>query len=126
LAAVGAGGQVQYFTNGFDTRTKGLDLVGTRSFDLFGGRLSSQVAYNYNITSVPTHDPLVIDRHRIVNIKHYAPNSRVNLNLDYRMDPFEAAVHKNYYGTYRDHYYHPSQLFSAMFTTHLDLVYEAI
>src|SRR5204863_1359191 len=99
LAAVGAGGQVQYFTNGFDTRTKGLDLVGTRSFDLFGGRLSSQVAYNYNITSVPTYDPLVIDIHRIVNIKHYAPNSRVNLNLDYRMGTFEAVVHENYYGT---------------------------
>ena len=126
LAAVGAGGQVQYFTNGFDTRTKGLDLVGTRSFDLFGGRLSSQVAYNYNITSVPTYDPLVIDNHRIVNIKHYAPNSRVNLNLDYRMGPFEAAVHENYYGTYRDDYDYPGQLFSAKFTTDLDLAYEAM
>jgi hypothetical protein len=27
LAYVGAGGTVQYFTNGFDTKTKGTDLV---------------------------------------------------------------------------------------------------
>src|SRR5207244_11175394 len=81
---------------------------------------------NYNITSVPTYDPLVIDNHRIVNIKHYAPNSRVNLNLDYRMGPFDAAVHENYYGTYRDDYDYPGQLSSAKFTTDLALAYEAM
>jgi len=127
LATVGAGGVVQYFTNGFDTRTTGLDVVGSRVFYLGSyGQLSTQLAYNYNTTSVPTYNKSVIDQARIVNIKHYAPNSRVNLNLDYRIGPFEALVHENYYGTYRDEYDYSGQLFSAKFITDLDLAYEAM
>jgi iron complex outermembrane recepter protein len=127
LAPVGAGGVVQYYTNGFDTRTKGLDVVGSRVFYFGGyGQLSTQVAYNYNLTSVPSYDPTVINQTRITDIKHYAPNSRVNLNLDYRKGPFEAVVHENYYGTYRDEFDYPGQLFSAKYTTDLDLAYEAM
>ena len=127
LATVGVGGQVQYFGNGFDTKTTGVDLVGSRVFYLGGfGQLSTQVAYNYNTTNVPSYNPGFIDKARIVNIKHYAPNSRVNLNLDWRMGPFEALLHENYYGTYRDEYDYPGQLFSAKFTTDLDLAYQAM
>jgi iron complex outermembrane recepter protein len=124
LGPVGAGGEVQYYTNGFDTRTKGLDLVATHTFDILSGHLSTQMAYNYNMTSVPTYDPTVINQTRITDIKHYAPNSRVNLNLDYRTGPFEALLHENYYGTFRDDYDYPGQLFSAKFTTDLDLAYQ--
>jgi len=42
------------------------------------------------------------------------------------MGPFEALVHENYYGTYRDEYDYPGQLFSAKFTTDLELAYEAM
>lgn len=125
LSYVGAGGTVQYFTNAFDTVTKGLDVVGSRQF-LFGslGQLSTTVAWNYNSTRVPTYDPKIIDQARIVNVKHYAPNNRVNLNIDYRIGPFEANLHENYYGTFRDEYDYPGQLFGAKFTTDLDLAYD--
>jgi iron complex outermembrane recepter protein len=126
LAPVGAGGVVQYFTNAFDTRTKGLDVVGSRVFSIGNGRLSTTLAYNYNTTSVPTYDPKIINNAFIVNVKHYAPNHRANLTLDYRVGPFEAVVHENYYGTFRDEYDYPGQLFSANFTTDLDLAYEAM
>jgi iron complex outermembrane receptor protein len=126
LATVGAGGVVQYFTNAFDTRTKGLDVVGSRVFSIGNGRLSTTLAYNYNTTSVPTYNSKIINNAFIVNVKHYAPNHRVNLNLDYRMGPFEAVVHENYYGTYQDEYDYPGQLFSAKFTTDLDLAYEGM
>ena len=92
LAPVGAGGIVQYFTNGFDTRTKGVDLVATHAFQIANGRLSTQLAYNYNSSSVPTYDVTVICGGQpgpknsiclpghtpaaIVNIQHYAPNHR--------------------------------------------------
>jgi iron complex outermembrane receptor protein len=124
LAYVGAGGTVQYFTNGFDTRTKGVDLVGTRVFLIASSRLSTTLAYNYNTTTVPTYDPKIIDQARIVNIKHYAPNHRANLTLDYNIARFTATMHENYYGTYRDEYDYPGQLFSAKWTTDLDLAYE--
>ena len=42
------------------------------------------------------------------------------------MGPFEALVHENYYGVYRDEYDYPGQLFSAKYITDLDLAYEAM
>jgi iron complex outermembrane receptor protein len=126
LAYVGAGGVVQYFTNGFNTYTHGWDIVGTHVFEFGSSRLSAQVAYNHNMTSVPSYNKNVIDQARIVNIEHYAPNDRVNLSLDYRVGPFEAVVHENYYGKFQDEYDYPGQVFSAKSTTDLDLAYEVM
>ena len=124
LAYVGAGGTVQYFTNGFDTKTQGVDLVTSYAWHLGDGRLDATLAYNYNKTTVPKHDPNVINDTRIIDIEHYAPNDRVNLNLNYTVGKFRAAVHENYYGSYRDENDYPGQLFSARFTTDLDLSYQ--
>jgi iron complex outermembrane receptor protein len=130
LAYVGPGGTVQYFTNGFSTKTKGLDLVATYLFrfgDLFNlgeSRLATTLAYNYNKTDVPNYDPTVISRARIIDIQHYAPNHRANLNLEYHLGPFAALLHENYYGTFRDENDYPGQLFSKKWTTDLDLGYE--
>jgi iron complex outermembrane recepter protein len=121
LAYIGAGGTVQYFTNGFNTKTKGADVVATYRFNLGPGRLSSTVAYNYNKTDVTKFDPTVISPARIVDIQHYAPNNRVNLTADYQWGPLAVALHENYYGTFRDENDYPGQLFSAKFTTDLDV-----
>jgi len=130
LAYVGAGGTVQYFTNGFNTRTKGVDLVGTYQMHLPVGRVSGTLAYNYNSTSVPNYDPNVIGTpdktgvvSRIVDIQHYAPNHRANLTLDYQLDKFGVALHENYYGTWRDENDYPGQIFGDSWTTDLDLSY---
>jgi iron complex outermembrane receptor protein len=123
LAYVGEGGTVQYFTNGFNTKTKGVDLVGTYRFNLGPGRLATTLAYNYNKTDVTKFDPTVISAARIIDVQHYAPNHRANLNLDYQFGPFAAVLHQNYYGTFRDENDYPGQLFSSKWTTDLDLAY---
>src|SRR6267154_566387 len=92
LAYVGAGGTVQYFTNGFNTKTKGVDLVATYLFQVGAGNLATTLAYNYNKTDVTAFDPTVISQSRIIDIQHYAPNSRVNLNLDYHLNKFIASL----------------------------------
>jgi iron complex outermembrane recepter protein len=124
LAYVGAGGTVQYFTNGFSTKTKGADLVATYLFHVGAGSLATTLAYNYNKTDVTSFDPNVISAARIIDIQHYAPNSRVNLNLDYHLGKFIASVHENYYGSFRDENDYTGQLFASKFTTDLDLSYE--
>jgi iron complex outermembrane recepter protein len=123
LAYVGAGGTVQYFTNGFDTKTKGADLVGTYAFHIGDGRLDTSLAYNYNKTDVTKYDPNVISQARIVDIQHYAPNTRINLAAKYTLGPFHASLQENYYGTYRDQNDYPGQLFSAKYTTDVDFSY---
>jgi iron complex outermembrane receptor protein len=123
LRYIGAGGTVQYFTNGFDTDTRGLDVVGTYPFQLGPGLLSTTLAYNYNKTTVPNYNPTVISQSRIIDIMHYAPNNRVNIGLEYRVGPFAARLQQNYYGTWRDENDYPGQLFGAKWTTDLDLSY---
>ncbi|HSY95641.1 MAG TPA: TonB-dependent receptor, partial [Steroidobacteraceae bacterium] len=112
LAYVGAGGTVQYFTNGFDTKTKGADLVGTYAFHIGDGHLDTSLAYNYNKTDVTNYNPNVISQARIIDIQHYAPNTRVNFGAKYTLGPFHASLQENYYGTYRDQNDYPGQLFS--------------
>jgi len=124
LGYVGLGGTVQYFTNGFDTKTEGLDLVGTYQFHVGAGRLGTTLAYNYNKTDVPSYNPNVINQTRIIDIQHYAPNDRVNVGLDYSLGKVRAVLHENYYSTYRDQNDYPGQLFSAKTTTDLEFSYE--
>ena len=69
LAAVGEGGDVNFFTNAFDTSTKGIDFVGTWRHELLDGNLTTTLAYNYNKSKVTKFDPAVIsdapeNRHR--------------------------------------------------------------
>jgi iron complex outermembrane receptor protein len=123
LAYVGAGGTVQYFTNGFNTKTKGVDLVATYHLGVGPGRLGATVAYNYNKTDVTKFDPTVISPARIIDIQHYAPNNRANLNVDYQLGPVTAVLHQNFYGSFRDENDYPGQLFSSKWTTDLDLAY---
>lgn len=124
LAYVGVGGTVQYFTNGFDTKTEGVDLVGSYAFNVGAGSLQTTLAYNYNKSEVPSFDPLVITAARIVDIEHYAPNDRVNLNLDYSLDRIRVALRGNYYGSFRNEQDYPGQLFSANTTVDAEFSYQ--
>jgi len=127
LAYVGVGGTVQYFTNGFSTKTKGVDLVASYPFQLgSAGRLDTTLAYNYNKSDVTSYNPTVITPARIIDIQHYAPNNRVNLTLNYAIDKLRVGLHENYYGTWRDENDYPGQLFSAKETTDLDVSYEVV
>jgi len=125
LSYVGLGGVVQYFTNGFDTRTQGVDVLLTHKLRFESGAdLSTTLAYNYNLTRVTRYDAAVLPDYRIVDIEHYAPNDRINLNLAYRHGRFEAMLHENYYGSTRDEFDYPGQVFSPKTTTDLDVSYE--
>jgi iron complex outermembrane receptor protein len=125
LAYVGAGGTVQYFTNGFNTKTKGVDLVATYPLQLGpAGNLDTTFAYNYNKTDVTSYNPNVISQARIIDIQHYAPNNRANLSASWGLGPFRTVLHENYYGTYRDQNDYPGQLFSAKYTTDLEVGYQ--
>jgi iron complex outermembrane receptor protein len=127
LAYVGAGGTVQYFTNAFNTKTKGVDLVVSYPLSLgIAGTLDTTVAYNYNKTDVTKYDPTVISQARIIDIQHYAPNSRANFNASYGWGPIRAVLHENFYGTFRDQNDYPGQLFSASWTTDLEVGYQVM
>ena len=92
LATVGLGGVVNYFTNGFDVRTKGIDAITTYKTDLMGGNLSLSLAYNYNRNKVTDFNPAVITVARKSQIANLAPKDRVVASGNWRKEIGRAHV----------------------------------
>jgi iron complex outermembrane receptor protein len=120
LASVGVGGTVQYFTNSFDTRTRGLDFVGTYRTDLVGGKLDLTLAYNYNKTKVTKFDPGTIAPAQIIDAERLAPHHRANLQAVWRHGPFAINAAEHYYGSWRSELDYPGQKFGSKFTTDIE------
>jgi iron complex outermembrane receptor protein len=128
LAAVGVGGNVSYFTNGLDTLTRGVDVVGSYQLPLAQGSLNLTAAYNYNKSTVSKADPNVIDNAQIIDIKHLAPNHRANAAASWSNGVITINARENYYGSWKDAVDYPTdagggQTFNAKFTTDLDVSY---
>lgn len=136
LAAVGVGGVVQYFTNSFDTRTRGIDLVGTYRTGLANGDLNLTLAYNYNKTKVTKFDPASISRAQIVDAERLAPSHRANLQATWKLGNFTLNAIEHFYGSWRSERDYPAlppaqqlpgtplgQKFGSKFTTDVELSY---
>ena len=83
LAAVGDGGNINFFTNGFNTSTKGLDVVGTYRTHFLDGAMTWTLAYNYNHSKVTSHKTGVISDGQIIDVAHLAPNHRATLSTNW-------------------------------------------
>ena len=136
LAGVGLGGSVQYFTNGFDTTTKGVDVVGSYRTELAGGKLNLTLAYNYNRTNVDRFNPGVIGTTQLIDIKYLAPAHRANFAANWQIGDFSINLRESYYGAWRVSNDYPirqgniagatiidGQHFGAKFLTDLDVSY---
>jgi iron complex outermembrane recepter protein len=123
LASVGAGGDVNYFTNGFDTRTQGLDVIGSYRSSLFGAQANFTLAYNYNKSKVTKFDPLVISNTQRSDIANFAPKHRIILSSGLTFGNFALNSRVNYYSKWSVQADYPGQVFGAKFTTDLDLSY---
>ena len=123
LASVGLGGTVQYFTNSFDTRTQGIDVVGTYRTRLADGKLDVTLAYNYNKTKVTKFDPATISGSQVIDAERLAPSHRANLFATWRMGDFALSAAEHYYGSWRSEVDYPGQTFGSKFTTDLEASY---
>jgi len=127
LAAVGLDGAVQYFTNGFSTKTQGIDVVANWRSELFGWRVNSTLAYNYNRSTVNSVDVNfgrpVINAARISDISNFAPNHRVVLSSSWTRGNFAVNARTNYFGNWSVETDYPGQVFGAKFTSDLDVSY---
>ena len=123
LAAVGAGGNVSYFTNGLDTLTRGVDLVGSYHMPLYTGSLNLTLAYNYNKSTVSRSDPNVISAAQIVDVEHLAPNHRANAAAAFSVGGLTLNARENFYSYWRDEVDYPGQRFGSKFTSDFDIGY---
>ncbi|HTI31665.1 MAG TPA: TonB-dependent receptor [Sphingomonas sp.] len=140
LAAVGVGGVVNYFTNGFNTKTEGVDIVGSWRTTLYEDNpLSLTLAYNYNKSTVTKFNPLVINAQQRYNISNIAPKHRIVGSANWQIENFTFNVRENYYGKWSNALEYnlvaptpsaatatsapPSQIFGAKWVTDLDVSY---
>lgn len=123
LAIVGVDGDVNYFTNGFDTRTSGVDVVSTYRTDLAGGPLNLTLAYNYNISKVTDRDPNVVSDAQVFNIRNLPPKHRVNFSANWQIGDFTVNFRENFYSSWANQLEYPGQTFGSKFVTDLDISY---
>ncbi len=123
LAVVGLAGDVNYFTNGFDTRTSGFDFVTNYRTDLAGGALSLTLAYNYNKSKVTDFNPSVISAAQRFNISNLPPKHRVNASANWQIGDFSINARENYFSSWANELEYPGQRFGAKFVTDLDISY---
>ncbi len=123
LASVGVGGDVNYFTNGFDTTTSGLDVIGTYRTDVGSGKLNMTLAYNYNKSDVTDFDPQVISAAQRSDISNFAPRHRAILSAGLQVGDFSINARENYYSSWSVEADYPGQRFGAKFTSDLDVSY---
>jgi iron complex outermembrane receptor protein len=100
----------RFFVNGLDTRTRGLDLVGTYRMDLGdAGRLTLTAGYNYNKTKLTrilaAPGPLanvpgvvLFGRQEQLRLTQGQPRDKINLALDYERGWLGATLRSNRYG----------------------------
>ena len=123
LAAVGVGGAVNYFTNGFDTETKGIDAVASYRTELLESPLNLTLAYSYNKSEVTDFDPVAIGLDRIFDIENITPKHRAILSANWQVAGFTVNGRANYYSSWASEQDYPGQEFGDKVTADLDVSY---
>lgn len=94
---------VTYFTNDFDTRTRGIDVVLAYAREIGSGRADINLAYNYNETKVTSGatDAIANETQRIL-FEDRLPKHNATASLGYTVGAFGVQARARYYGAWTD------------------------
>jgi iron complex outermembrane recepter protein len=92
---------VNFFTNAYNTRTQGLDIVGTYATEVGEGVLTLTAAANFNYTAATKTDG-TFSATTVTILKHRLPNKTANLSADYRWGRTSLAGKVRFYGPWID------------------------
>lgn len=123
LSVVGVDGVVNYFTNGFNTSTDGVDVVGNYRTSLAGGPLALTLAYNYNQSRVTYRNRNVVSDAQVDLIRNIAPKHRLNMAANWQLGNFTVNARGNYFGSWSNALEYAGQRFGAKFLADLDVSY---
>jgi iron complex outermembrane receptor protein len=89
----------RFFSNSFDTNTKGLDIIGRKSVDIGGGVSDFFVLLNYNdteVTNIGSVNP--IGQGRVGALEDQLPNWKGNISWTHTQGSIRTLVRANYFG----------------------------
>jgi iron complex outermembrane receptor protein len=92
---------VSFFTNDFDTRTRGVDLATSYAWQLAQGRLQLTASYNFNDTEVTSGSLINSEAQRVVFEKSI-PKHNAAASATYGWGPFKLVGRARYYGRWTD------------------------
>jgi iron complex outermembrane receptor protein len=92
---------VSFFTNDFDTRTRGVDLATSYAWQLATGRLQLTASYNFNDTEVTSGSLINSESQRIV-FEQSLPTHNAAASATYGWGPFKLVGRARYYGQWTD------------------------
>lgn len=92
----------RFFTNDFDTETKGIDLVATYSAKLLGGDSSLSLAFNNNQTEVTRFNPDTLNAGRIRQLEEGLPETRWSLTGTQSWGPLRVLARVSQYDGWYD------------------------
>ena len=107
----------KFFTNDFDTRTQGIDLVGHYDVDWSGGKSRFSLLYNWTETEVEDISEYLridangevvqrpnITQQRIKMLEENLPHHRASFTITHQLNPVTILARANYFGSYyEDH-----------------------
>jgi iron complex outermembrane receptor protein len=124
----------RFFTNGFDVRSRGVDVVQSSRFALGRGALDLSVGFSLvdNETShlVPnavTGTPVLVNQQAIWSVEEYAPRDKLIISARYFLNDLTVNLTQKRYGTYSESLSSTSptlQEFSPQYITDLDIAYQ--
>lgn len=141
LRANGFSGEqfVRFFTNAIDTRTRGVDVVGSYVHDFHDlGRLRGTVGFNYNQTDIrriaPTPTQLsglgltLFDRQTKGYFTVGTPNTKLILGLDWNLGKFGVNAKETRYGGFKllNNTESLDQSYGAKWVTDLEVSYQVL
>ncbi len=95
--------QFRFFSNSFDTRSRGVDVVARYPFALAGGDSTVSVAANYTDTKVTNvGDINPISDGRVQSLEDLLPNIKGNATWTHRQGMFRGLLRANYFGGWDD------------------------
>ena len=92
----------RFFTNAFDTRTQGIDLVATWTPPALGGGTSLSAIVNRTVTRVTGFDPGALDDIRIRELQEAVPRTRWNAAVTQAAGPVRLRGRLHFYGGWWD------------------------
>jgi iron complex outermembrane receptor protein len=99
--------EARFFTNGIDTRTRGLDLSLTDTRTLGSGEFATLVAFNFNESDVlhvntapglAGREDVYFNQRERLFVEGSAPRTKGTLSGDYRVSRWSAGARLNYFG----------------------------
>ncbi len=91
----------RFFTNDFETRTQGVDVVAAFEPGWLGG-VEVSLAFNHTRTKVTAYNPAVLDETRIRQLQEGLPRTRWVYTADRRLGPVDLLARLSYYAGWFD------------------------